>query len=64
MKVVEIKNGIKNTSFTVKNKASNMAMTVSLFISIHKLKCPMILNYRYYIVYLGVCKGVESFGKQ
>ena len=61
MEVVEIKNGINNTSFTVKNKASNMAMTVSLFINIHKQKCPMILNYRYYI---GVCKGVQSFGEQ
>ena len=50
-KVAEIgKNGFKNTSFTLTNKASNMAMSVSRFINIHKLRCPMIYNYRYYII--------------
>ena len=48
-KVAEIcKNGFKNTSFTLTNKASNMAISVSRFINIHKLRCPMIHNYRYY----------------
>ena len=27
------------------NKASNMAMSVSLFINYNKLRCPMILNH-------------------
>ena len=50
-KVAEIgKNGFKNTSFTLTNKASNMAMSVSRFINIHNLRCPMIHNYRYYII--------------
>ena len=51
MKVAEIgKNGFNNTSFTLTNKASNMAVSVSRYINIHKLRCPMIHNYRYYIV--------------
>ena len=51
MKVVEIcKNGFNNTSFTPTNKASNMAMAVSRIINIHKLRCPIIHNYRYYII--------------
>ena len=51
MKVAEIgKNGSNNTSFTLTNKASNMAMSVSRFINIHKLGCPMIHNYCYYII--------------
>ena len=50
MKVAEIvKNGF-NTSFIVTNKASNMAMSVSQFINIHKLRCPMIDNYHYYTI--------------
>ena len=50
-KVAEIgKNGFKNTPFTVTNKASNMAMSVSRFISIHNLRCPIIHNYRYHII--------------
>ena len=50
-KVAEIcKNGFKNTSLTLTNKASNMAISVSQFINIHKLRCPMIYNYRYYII--------------
>ena len=45
-KVEEIcKNGFKNTSFTLTNKASNMAISVSRLINIHKLRCPMIHNY-------------------
>ena len=48
MKVAEIgKNGFNNTSFTLTNKATNMAMSVSQFINIHKLRCPMIHNYHY-----------------
>ena len=51
MKVVEIgKNGFNNTSFTLMSKASNMAMSVSRFINIHKRRCPMIHNNRYYII--------------
>ena len=51
MKVAEIiKNGFNNTSFTVMNKASNMAMSVSRFINTHKLRCPMIHNYRLYSI--------------
>ena len=63
MKVAEIgKNGFNNTSFTLTNKASNMAMSVSRFINIHKRRCPMIHNYHLY--YFGVYKGVKSLGKQ
>ena len=51
MKVAEIgKNGSNNTSFTLTNKASNMAVSVSRFINIHKLRCPMIHNYCVYII--------------
>ena len=51
MKVAEIgKNDFNNTSFTPTNKASNMAMSVSRFFNIHKLRCPMTHNYRYYII--------------
>ena len=50
-KVAEIgKNGFKNTSFTMTNNASNMAMSVSRLINIHKLRCPIIHNYCYYII--------------
>ena len=49
MKSAEIiKKGFNSTSFTVKTKASNMAMSVSRFINIHKLRCHMIHNYYYY----------------
>ena len=34
-----------NTSFTAMNKASNIAMPVSLFINFHKLRCPVNNNY-------------------
>ena len=39
-----VKNGFENTCFTATNKASNWAMSVSLFISFHKLRCGMIYN--------------------
>ena len=45
-----VKNGFSNTSFTVTNKASNIAMSVSRFINIHKQRCPMIHNYCYYTI--------------
>ena len=49
MKVAEIvKNGFNNTSFTATKKASNMAMIVSRFINIHKLRCHIIHNHCYY----------------
>ena len=51
MKIAEIvKNGFNNTSFTATKKASNMAMSVSRFIYIHKLRCHMIHNYCYYTI--------------
>ena len=47
MKVAEfVKYGFNNTSFTVMNKASNIALSVSLFINFHKLRCPIVYNYR------------------
>ena len=50
-KVAEIgKSGFKNTSFTLTNKALNMAISVSRFINIHKLRCPMIHNYWNFII--------------
>ena len=51
MKVAEIvKNGFNNTSFTATKKASNVAMSVSRFNNIHKLRCHMIHNYCYYTI--------------
>ena len=51
MKIAEmVKNGFNNTSFTVTNKASNVAMSVSRFFNIHKLSCHMIHNHRYYTI--------------
>ena len=44
------KNGFNNTSFVLSNKASNVAMSVSRFISIHKLRSPMIHSYPYYTI--------------
>ena len=38
------------TSFTATNNASNMAMSVSRCINIHKLRCHMIHIYRYYTI--------------
>ena len=53
-----IKNGFNNTSFTATKKASNMAMFVSRFINIHKLRCHKIHNYCYYtiLVFVNVLK--------
>ena len=46
MKVaVIVKNSFNNTK-----KASNMAISVSRFINIHKLRCHMIHNYCYYTI--------------
>ena len=51
MKIAEmVKNGFNNTSFTVTKKASNMAMSVSRSINIHKLRCHMIHTYCYYTI--------------
>ena len=51
MKVAEfIKYGFNNTSFIVMNKASNMAMSVSLFTNFHKLRCHVIHNRRNYTI--------------
>ena len=64
MKVAEIgKNGSNNTAFTLTNKASNMAMSVSRLINIHKLRCPMIHNYCNYLIF-DAYKGVKSLGKK
>ena len=64
MKVAEIlKNGFYNTSFTLMNKASNIAMSVSRFINIHKIKCSMIHNLLL-LYYFDVFKVVISLGKQ
>ena len=49
--------------FTATNKASNIAMSVPLFINFHKLKCLVIYNYQN-LFNLGACKGVKRFGKQ
>ena len=46
----KIQNGFNNTSFTVTNKASNIAMPVSRFINFHKLRCPIIHYYLYYTI--------------
>ena len=37
-----VKYSFNNTSFTVTNKASNMAMSVSLFINFHTIRCHVI----------------------
>ena len=51
MKLAEIvKNGFNNTSWAATKKASNMAMSVSRFINIHKRRCHMIHNYSYYTI--------------
>ena len=64
MKVAEfVKYGFNNTSFTATNKASNIALSVSLFINFHKLRCPVVYNYLN-LFNFGVCKGVKRFGKQ
>ena len=51
MKVAEIvKISFNNTSFTATKKASNMALSVSRFINIHKLRCHMIHIFGYYTI--------------
>ena len=51
MKVAEIvKNCFNNSSFTAMKTASNMAMSVSRFINILKLRCHMIHIYFYYTI--------------
>ena len=60
-----VKYGFNNTSFTATNKASNIALSVSLFINFHKLRCPVVYNYlNLHVFNFGVCKGVKRFGKQ
>ena len=39
-----------NISFTATKKTSNMAMSVSPLINIHKRRCHMIHNYCYYTI--------------
>ena len=64
MKVAEfVKYGFNNTSFTATNKASNIGLSVSLFINFHKRRCPVVYNYQH-LFNFGVCKGVKRFGKQ
>ena len=48
MKVAKIVKN--NTSFAATIKASNMAMSVSRFINIHKLRCHMIHDYCCYAI--------------
>ena len=64
MKVAKFfKYGFSSTSFTATKKASDVAMSVSLFINFHKLRC--LVNYNYLNLFnLIVCKGVKKFGKQ
>ena len=51
MEVVEfVKYGFNNTSFTVMNKASNMALSVSLFIHCHNLRCHVIHDHSNYTI--------------
>ena len=60
MKIVEfVKYGFNNTSFTATNKATNIALSVSLFINFHKLGCPVVYNYLN-LFNFGVCKGVKD----
>ena len=64
MKVAEfIKHGFNNTSFTVTNKASNMAMSVSLIINFLKLRCLVVHNKHDYSISVFV-KVLKVFGKQ
>ena len=58
-----VKYGFNNTSFTATNKASIIALPVSLFINFHKLRCPVVYHCRN-LFNLGICKGVKRFGKQ
>ena len=64
MKVAEfVKYGFNNTSFTATNKASNIALSVPLFINFHKLGCPFVYNYQN-LFNFNVFKGVKRFGKR
>ena len=58
-----VKYGFNSTSFTATNKASNMAVSVPLFINFHKLRCPVAYNY-WNLFNFSVCKDVKNFGKQ
>ena len=40
----------REKNYEATKKASNMAMSVSRFINIHKLRCHMIPNYCYYTI--------------
>ena len=52
-------------SLHLTNKASNMAMSVPLFINVYIPRCPVIHNHRNYTISVLVYrKGVKSFGKQ
>ena len=60
MKVADfVKYGYNNTSFSAKNKASNIAMSVPLSINFHKLRCPVFFNY-WNLFNFGVCKCVKK----
>ena len=64
MKVAEIcQKWLQQYLFHCDDKASNMAMCVSRFVNIHKLRCHMIHNYCYYTISV-FCKCVYSFSKQ
>ena len=45
-----VKYGLNNNLFTTTNKASNMAMSVPLFINFHKIRCPVIHNHCNYTI--------------
>ena len=63
MKVAEcVKYGHSNTAVTAMNKASNRAMSVSLFINFHKLQCPVNNNNHNSI--LVFVKWVNCIGKR
>ena len=64
MRVAEfVKYGFNNTSFAATNKASNLAVSLSLFVNFHTLRYPVVYKNRN-LFNFGVCKGVKSFGKQ
>ena len=51
MKAAEfVKYGFINTHFTATNKASNIAVSVSLFINFHKLRCPVVIIIEIYSI--------------
>ena len=64
MQVAEsVKYGFNNTSFTARNKALNIALSVYSFINFHKIRCPDVYYYQN-VFNFDVCKGVKSFGTQ